>query len=93
MTTSEGRRTQDTFRYKRMIWPYFKTVHEDGRVEIDLRDAICPRCRARATVQQVGDNVLVECRRCRISETFSPFGSYEELKEHVRERLLESLGA
>jgi hypothetical protein len=93
MTPDAGRRTQDNFRYKRMIWPYYKTVYEDGRIEIDLQNAICPRCRARATTKQNGDTVTVECRRCRISEDFSPFDSYEELKEHVKGELLASLGA
>ncbi len=91
MDASEGRRTQDTFTWRRMVWPYVLTTYNDGRREVEVRDAICPRCRGRASYKQVGDKVLLSCFRCNISENYSPYGSYDELKEAVREQILSSL--
>lgn len=91
MSAEGGRRTQDTFTWKRMVWPYVLTTHDDGSREIEVRDAICPRCRARASYKQVGDNVVLNCFRCNISENYSPYGSYNELKEAVRALILGSL--
>ena len=83
MTQDEGKRTQATFTWRRMVWPYMLTSYPDGRREVEVRDAICPRCRAKAKVTTVGNRVMVQCLRCNISENYSPFGSYEELKEHA----------
>ncbi len=91
MSGDGGRRTQDTFTWKRMVWPYILTTYEDGSREVEVRDAICPRCRARASYKQVGDKVFLNCFRCNISENYSPYGSYNELKEAVRTVILESL--
>ncbi len=91
MSDYEGKRTQDTFTWRRMVWPYMLTSYPDGRREVEVRDAICPRCRARAKVTTVGEGVLVQCLRCNISENYSPFGSYEELKEHVATLILGEL--
>lgn len=93
MTGNEGRRTQDTFAWKRMVWPYVLTTYADGRREVEVRDAICPRCRMRAKVTTDEDKVLVQCLRCNISENYSPFSSYEELKEHVASLILKELEA
>ena len=93
MTGTEGRRTQDTLTWKRMVWPYVLTTHDDGRREVEVRDAICPRCRMRAKVTSAGEKVLVQCLRCNISEDYSPFSSYEELKEHVASLILTKLEA
>ena len=92
MDGREGRRTQDTFTWKRMVWPYVLTTHPDGRMEVEVRDAICPRCRMRARVTSRGDGVLVQCLRCNISEMYSPFASYDELKDHVGSIILDRLG-
>lgn len=91
MSPEGGRRTQDTFTYKRMVWPYILTTHEDGRKEIEVRDAICPRCRARVSVKQTGDSLLLSCYRCNISENYSPYGSYDDLKAAVTEMIAKSL--
>ncbi|UCC92694.1 MAG: hypothetical protein JSW25_08520 [Thermoplasmata archaeon] len=91
MSAEEGKRTQDTLTWRRMVWPYVLTTYEDGRKEVEVRDAICPRCRARASYKQVGEKVLLSCHRCNISENYHPYGSYDELKEAVRQRILESL--
>jgi hypothetical protein len=91
MSDEGGRRTQDTFTWKRMVWPYLLTTYEDGRREVEVRDAICPRCRARASYKQVGEKVLLTCHRCNISENYSPYGSYDELKAAVTKMIIESL--
>jgi hypothetical protein len=91
MSAQGGRRTQDTFTYKRMVWPYVLTTHEDGTRELEVRDAICPRCRAKASYKQVGDKVLLNCYRCNISESYAPYGSYNELKAAVSDMILASL--
>lgn len=91
MSDDEGKRTQDTYTWRRMVWPYMLTTYADGRKEVEVRDAICPRCRAKAKVTSVGDRVLVQCLRCNISENYSPYGSYEELKEHVAELIMSEL--
>jgi len=91
MSPEGGRRTQDTFTHKRMVWPYILTTYEDGRREVEVRDAICPRCRARVSYKQVGDNVLLNCFRCNISENYSPCGSYDDLKAAVAEMIESSL--
>jgi hypothetical protein len=91
MVPDEGRRTQDTYTWKRMVWPYVLTTYDDGRREVEVRDAICPRCRGRASYKQAGDKVLLRCYRCNISESYSPYGSYDELKEAVAEMILRSL--
>lgn len=85
------KRTQNTHTWKRMVWPYILITHEDGRREVEVRDAICPRCRARASYKQTGENVLLSCHRCNISENYSPYGSYEELKEAVAKEILRSI--
>jgi hypothetical protein len=91
MSPEGGRRTQATFTYRRMVWPYILTTHEDGTREVEVRNAICPRCRAKASYKQVGDKVLLNCFRCNISENYSPYGSYDELKDAVAKMILESL--
>jgi len=91
MSDDEGQRTQDTFIWKRIVWPYMLTSYPDGRREVEVGGAICPRCRAKAKVTTVGDRVLVQCMRCNISENYSPFGSYKELKEHVTSLILDDL--
>ena len=91
MSDEGGRRTQDTFTWKRMVWPYILTTREDGSREVEVLDAICPRCRARASYKQVGDSVLLSCYRCNISENYPSHGSYNELKASVEERILGSL--
>ncbi len=91
MSDDEGKRTQDTFTWRRMVWPYMLTSYIDGRKEVEVRDAICPRCRAKAKVTTAGERVLVQCLRCNISENYSPFASYEELKEHVAGLILGEL--
>lgn len=91
MRSEAGRRTQNTFTYKRMVWPYIITTYDDGRREVEVRDAICPRCRARASYKQEGDKVLLACYRCNISESYSPYGSYDELKAAVVEMVERSL--
>ncbi len=91
MGSEGGRRTQGTFTHRRMVWPYILTTYDDGSREVEVRDAICPRCRARASYRQVGDKVLLSCHRCNISENYSPYASYDELKEAVREMVLDSL--
>ena len=91
MSDDEGKRTQATFTWRRMVWPYVLTSYIDGRKEVEVRDAICPRCRARAKVTTVGDGVLVQCLRCNISENYSPFASYEDLKDHVAALILDEL--
>ena len=91
MSQSEGRRTQDTFVHKRFVWPYILTTFPDGKHEVEVRDAICPRCRARASYSQNGERVMLQCRRCNISANYSPFGSYEELKDHVSKLILDKV--
>jgi len=91
MSAEGGRRTQNTYIYKRMVWPYILTTHEDGRKEVEVRDAICPRCRGKASVKQVGDKVLLSCHRCNITENYSPFGSYNELRDAVAKMIIDSL--
>lgn len=91
MAIEGGRRTQGTFTQGRMVWPYILTTYEDGRREVEVRDAICPRCRARASYKQVGDKVLLNCNRCNISENYSPYASYDELKEAIRKMIVDSL--
>jgi hypothetical protein len=91
MSDDEGKRTQDTYTWRRMVWPYMLTTYSDGGMEVEVRDAICPRCRAKAKVTNVGDRVLVQCLRCNISENYSPYGSYEELKDHVATLILGEL--
>jgi hypothetical protein len=91
MSPDDVVRTQGTFEFKRMVWPYVVTTGGDGTREVEVRDAICPRCRGRASYQQIGENVLLSCRRCSISSNYSPFSSYDELKEHVAGLTLESL--
>lgn len=88
MVTFGDRRTQDTFTWKRMVWPYVLTTREDGSMEVEVRDAICPRCRARARATTADGSVLLQCLRCNISENYSDFGSYEALKEHVASLIL-----
>ena len=58
---------------------------------MEVRDVICPRCRMRASHTQVGDGVLLQCRRCNISTNYSPISSYVALKDHVRGLILEQL--
>ena len=91
MSAEGGKRTQDTYTYRRMVWPYVLTTYEDGRREIEVRDAICPRCRGKASYKQVGDKVLLNCHRCNISENYSPYTSYDELRDAVANMILESL--
>jgi hypothetical protein len=91
MSAQGGRRTQDTYTYQRMVWPYILTTHEDGTREVEVRDAICPRCRAKASYKQVADKVLLSCYRCNISESYAPYGSYNELKAAVSGMILASL--
>jgi hypothetical protein len=74
-----------------MVWPYILTTLEDGSREVEVRDAICPRCRAKASYKQVGDKVLLSCFRCNISENYAPYGSYNELKDAVSKMILASL--
>jgi len=74
-----------------MVWPYIWTSYDDGRMDVEVRDAICPLCRGRASQSQQGDKVLLECRRCNISEMYSGFASYEDLKAHVAGLVLEEL--
>jgi hypothetical protein len=83
MDDQAGKRTQDTFEYKRFVWPYVLTTYPDGRREVEVRDAICPLCRGRASFTKTGDRILLQCRRCNISVLYSPFESYDELKAHV----------
>ena len=92
MDRQSGSRTQDTFTWKRMVWPYVLVTYPDGGMEIEVRDAICPRCRMRARVTSEGESVLVQCLRCNISEIYSPFASYDDLKAHVGSLILEQLG-
>lgn len=91
MSDDKGQRTQDTFVWRRMVWPYTLTSYPDGRREVEVMDAICPRCRAKAKVTTVGVRVVVQCLRCNISENYTPFGSYNELKEHVASLILGDL--
>ena len=91
MTTPQGRRTQDTFEFKRFIWPYVLTTNPDGSREVEVRDAICPLCRGRASYSQRGDDLLLQCRRCNISAIYSGFKSIVELKAHVSELILTKL--
>ena len=91
MSAQGGRRTQATFTWKRMVWPYILTTYEDGKREVEVRDAICPRCRGKASYRQVGEKVLLACYRCNISENYSPYGSYDELKAAVAEMIIGSL--
>lgn len=93
MTVGTSRRRQDTFTWQRMMWPYVWTSHEDGRIEVEVQDAICPRCRGRARRSQSGDTVLLECRPCGVSEFYPGFASYDELKAHVAGLVLEKLKA
>lgn len=93
MDALEGRRTQGTFTWKRMVWPYVLTSYVDGRREVEVLDAICPRCRMRARATSVGEDVLVQCLRCNITERYSPFPSYEQLKAHVGDLILEGLAS
>ena len=91
MSAEGGKRTQDTYTYRRMVWPYILTTYEDGRREVEMRDAICPRCRGKASYKQVGEKVLLNCHRCNISENYSPYASYDELKDAVAKMILDSL--
>jgi len=91
MSREVARRRQDTFTHRRMVWPYVVTTYEDGSVEVDVRDAICPRCRGRASLKQVGEKVVLSCHRCNISEVYEPYGSYDELKAAVAEMVRASM--
>ena len=91
MSAEDGKRTQNTYTYKRMVWPYVLTTYEDGRREVEVRDAICPRCRGRASYKQEGDKVLLTCHRCNIAENYSPYASYDELMDAVSKMILDSL--
>ena len=82
------RKTQETFKFRRMVWPYLLITHEDGGLEVEVQDAICPRCRARARVSSAGGGVLLQCFRCNISENYAGFESYDALKEHVASLIL-----
>ena len=91
MTEQQGRRTQDTFVFQRFVWPYVLTTNPDGSREVEVRDAICPLCRGRASYSQKGDDMLLQCRRCNISAVYSGFRSIDELKAHVSELILAKL--
>ncbi len=91
MTIPQGRRTQDTFEFKRFVWPYVLTTNPDGSLEVEVRDAICPRCRGRASHAQKGEDLLVQCRRCNISVVYSGFKSIDELKAHVTQLIMAKL--
>ncbi len=86
----KGRR-QGTFSHRRMVWPYVVTTYEDGSSEVEVRDAICPRCRGRASLKQVDGKVILSCHRCNISEVYQPYGSYDELKAAVAEMIRASM--
>jgi hypothetical protein len=73
-----------------MVWSYILTTHEDGRREVEVRDAICPRCRGKASYRQDGEKVVLACNRCNISEQYTPYGSYDDLKAAVAEIILAS---
>lgn len=91
MPDANPKKRQDTFTHKRMVWPYVLVEHPDGRREVEVRDAICPRCRARASYTQVGDRIVLSCHRCSISEQYFDFEDLATLKDHVRDLILASL--
>lgn len=90
MTGKDGRRTIRTFIHKRMVWPYVLHEYEDGRREVEVRDAICPRCRGKASYRQQDQNVRLACNRCNITENYAPYVSYDALKDAVAKMILAS---
>ncbi len=91
MSEEVVKRRQGTLTHRRMVWPYVVTTYEDGSVDVEVRDAICPRCRGRASVKRVDGKVILSCHRCNISEVYEPYGSYDELKAAVADMVRASL--